>query len=180
MTFPTTSATIARTDAGQTFTGVQVMTSPDLTTPLLKGSTITSNQNIAALPVADHSANGPTTSIFNLGATVALMDLVYLGSASKWLLTDADAAATATGMLGICLDGGVDTDTTTVALPGSFVRDDTWNWTPGAILYIDTTTSGGLTATQPSGTDDVIRIVGYATTADTIYFNPDSAWITHT
>jgi len=28
MTFPSTSASIARTDAGQTFTGVQVMTSP--------------------------------------------------------------------------------------------------------------------------------------------------------
>ena len=32
MTFPTTTATIARTDAGQTFTGVQVMTSPKLIT----------------------------------------------------------------------------------------------------------------------------------------------------
>ncbi len=30
MTFPSTSATVARTDAGQTFTGVNVMTSPEL------------------------------------------------------------------------------------------------------------------------------------------------------
>jgi hypothetical protein len=34
MTFPTTSATIARTDAGQTFTGVQVMTSPQFITSI--------------------------------------------------------------------------------------------------------------------------------------------------
>jgi hypothetical protein len=34
MTFPTTSATIARTDAGQTFTGVQVMTSPRVLTSI--------------------------------------------------------------------------------------------------------------------------------------------------
>lgn len=34
MTFPTTSATIARTDAGQTFTGVQVMTSPQVITSI--------------------------------------------------------------------------------------------------------------------------------------------------
>jgi hypothetical protein len=33
MTFPSTSATIARTDAANTFTGVQTMTSPVLTTP---------------------------------------------------------------------------------------------------------------------------------------------------
>lgn len=35
MTFPGTSATIARTDAANTFTGVQTMTSPALTTPVL-------------------------------------------------------------------------------------------------------------------------------------------------
>lgn len=34
MTFPTTTATIARTDAGQTFTGVQVMTSPKIITQI--------------------------------------------------------------------------------------------------------------------------------------------------
>jgi hypothetical protein len=34
MTFPSTSATIARTDAGQTFTGVQVMTSPRILTSI--------------------------------------------------------------------------------------------------------------------------------------------------
>jgi hypothetical protein len=37
MTFPSASASIARTDAGQTFTGVQVMTSPSLTTPVING-----------------------------------------------------------------------------------------------------------------------------------------------
>ena len=34
MTFPSTNATIARTDAGQTFTGTQVMTSPRIVTSL--------------------------------------------------------------------------------------------------------------------------------------------------
>lgn len=145
---------------------------------LIGQATIAGNQNIAALPTADHSANGPTTSIFNLGATIATMDLVYLGSASKWLLTDANAAATASGMLGICLAGGNNTDPTTVALPGSFVRDDTWAWTPGTTLYIDTATPGGLTATKPSGTDDVVRVVGFAVTADAIYFNPSPDYIT--
>jgi hypothetical protein len=40
MTFPTTNATIARTDAAQTFTGVQTMTSPALTTATLTNPTI--------------------------------------------------------------------------------------------------------------------------------------------
>ncbi len=38
MTFPTTSATLARTDAANTFTGVQTMTSPALTTPVINGT----------------------------------------------------------------------------------------------------------------------------------------------
>lgn len=39
MTFPSTSATIARTDAANTFTGIQSMTSPDFTTSVTTTST---------------------------------------------------------------------------------------------------------------------------------------------
>src|SRR6266498_1757909 len=42
MTFPSTSATIARTDAANTFTGVQTMTSPVLVTPTLGVASATS------------------------------------------------------------------------------------------------------------------------------------------
>lgn len=41
-TFPATSATLARTDAANTFTGVQTMTSPVLTTPAIGAATGTS------------------------------------------------------------------------------------------------------------------------------------------
>lgn len=42
MTFPSTNATIARTDAANTFTGIQTMTSPVLITPTLGVATATS------------------------------------------------------------------------------------------------------------------------------------------
>jgi len=173
------STTVASGGVVVGLTASQTLTNKTLTSPIINASTITGNQNVGAVPASDHTVNGPTTSIFNLGATIALMDLVYLGSSSKWLLTDADAASTAGGVLAICLDGGADTDPTTVALSGSFVRDDTWNWTPGATLYVDTATPGAITATAPSGTDDVIRVVGFAVTADVIYFNPSPDYITH-
>ena len=132
----------------------------------------TAGQNIlSGIPSTDHTSIGWVTTTWNLGATIALMDLVYLGANSKWLLTDADAIATASGMLGICLDGGGDTDTTTVALKGSFVRDDTWNWTPGVVLYMGET-PGAISASIPTGADAVIRVVGFAVTADVIYFDP--------
>lgn len=161
-----------------TISSSDTLSNKTLTAPIINAATMTGNFNYSAVPATDHTANGRTISAFNLGATIAIMDLVYLGSSSKWLLTDADAASTSGGVLiGICLDGGVDTDTTTVVLDG-LVRDDTWAWTPGAPLYIDTVTPGQLTATKPSGTDDVVRVVGFAVTADVIWLNPSPDYIT--
>jgi len=130
-------------------------------------------------PGTDHTTSGFTTATFNAGATIAAMDLVYMASDGEWALTDADAEATAGPvMLAIALAAGTDGNPLSVALPGpnAFVRDDTWNWTPGSELYVDTATAGQLTATKPSGTDDVVRIVGYAVTADVIHFNPSNSY----
>lgn len=143
------------------------------------GSIATTIAPLDGTPNSDHSANGPKTSTFNAGESVTVMDLVYLKSDGEWWKTDADAEATAGGLLAISLETKSDGQAMSVALPGSFVRDDTWNWTVGATLYIDTATAGGITATQPSGTDDVIRVVGFAVTADVIYFNPSPDYITH-
>lgn len=128
-------------------------------------------------PNTDHSSNGPTTNTFNAGETVTVMDLVYMHSDGEWHLTDADAAATAQGMLAISLESKTDGQAMKVALPNSFVRDDTWNWTVGATLYVGLT-AGQITATAPSATDDVVRIVGWAVTADVIWFGPSSDYAT--
>lgn len=61
MTFPSTTATLARTDAANTFTGVQTMTSPALTTPaitgLATGSGVASAATASTLVTRDSSAN---------------------------------------------------------------------------------------------------------------------------
>jgi len=63
------------------------------------------------------------------------------------------------------------------------LRNDAWNWTTGpgtsSLIYVSTTT-GTLTQTQPSGTDDVIQPVGWALTDDCIYFSPSMLYLTHT
>jgi hypothetical protein len=51
--------------------------------------------------------------------------------------------------------------------------------TVNAPVYVSET-AGDIVVTQPSTTDVVIRIVGIATTADELFFNPDNTWITHT
>lgn len=148
------------------------------------GGTQTLTNKITSLtvePATDDTFTGEQMTGFNAGATTAQWDAVYLSSSSTWLLTDADAAATAGGvMIGLGTAAGSNGNPLTVVTRG-VVRNDGWNWaTVGGPLYLDTTTSGGLTQTAPSGTDDIIRVVGYAMSDDCIYFNPSNDWITHT
>jgi hypothetical protein len=128
-------------------------------------------------PDSDHTATGPQTNTLAAGYSTTIMDLVYLGSSSKWLEADADATGTSINLLGIALEAKTDTQAMNVALPGSFVRDDTWAWTPGVPLYISNTL-GAITATKPTGSGDVVRTVGFAVHADMIYFNPSSDYVT--
>ncbi len=81
MTFPSTSATIARTDAANTFTGVQTMTSPVLTTPTIGAAsatslTFTSTSGIIGTTTNDSAAAGSVGQIIEstvlVGAAVSL------------------------------------------------------------------------------------------------------------
>ena len=105
------------------------------------------------------------------------MDLVYLDSSNQWLEADADATGTSINLLGIALEAKTNAQPMNVALPGSFVRDDSWSWTGGVPLYISNT-PGAITATKPTGSGDVVRTVGYAVTGDVIFFNPSSDYVT--
>ena len=89
MTFPSTSATIARTDAANTFTGVQTMTSPALTTPaitgLATGSGVASAATASTLVSRDANANttvnnlleGYTTTTTAAGITTLTVGSTY-------------------------------------------------------------------------------------------------------
>lgn len=58
-------------------------------------------------------------------------------------------------------------------------RDDAlYNWTPGGVVYLSTT-AGAATQTQPSATDNCIQVLGVATHADRLFFQPDLTWVTH-
>lgn len=129
-------------------------------------------------PDADVSTSGPTTTL-TAAANLAFGDFCYMDSAGKMAKGDADAIASS-GVFAMAA-ATISQDAAGVfALPGSFIRKDAWNWgTLGAYVYLDTATAGGLTQTAPTGTDDAIQIVGVATHADRIYFNPQLLMYTH-
>ena len=130
---------------------------------------------------ADGKWNGITRT-GTAGATLAFGDVCYFAVAdSRWELADADSAAKAQGLLGICvLAAANDGDATNILLIG-MVRADTAfpSFTVGAPVFLSTT-DGDLSSTAPSGTGDIIRIVGQAWTADELWFCPSPDFFEYT
>lgn len=130
---------------------------------------------IDGTPDADHTATGQTTDTFNAGETVTAFSAVSMKSDGEWHYADANETGTVDRtFMGVSLEAGTDGNPLHVALSGSFVRDDTWTWTVGGAIYVGTT-PGQLTQTAPSATDDEVRVVGYAVSADVMRVEPTVA-----
>jgi len=89
-----------------------------------------------------------------------------------WQTTDADTEAKSIGMLAIALGSNA---TAGMLLQGFFYKAS-HGFTIGLPLYISNT-AGAFTTTRPTGTNDYVRIIGYATSANHIYFDPDKTWV---
>jgi len=127
----------------------------------------------AATSNTDGDAAG---DIVHLGETTTVAGKIYYYTSSgAWELTDADAESTAKGMLGVAL--GTSSSTHGMLIRGMVTLDHD----PGTIadtLFLSTT-AGAATATAPSGTGDIVRVIGYClnSTNGQIYFNPDGAFV---
>jgi hypothetical protein len=130
-----------------------------------------------ATPTPDHTINGPQTNTVLAGYTTAIGDLVYLDPNGRWEEADADATGTSISLLGIAMEVQSDGVAVNVALSGSFIVDASWSFGVGVPLYVSNTL-GAITATKPTGSGDVVRTVGYALTATTIFFAPSSDYVT--
>lgn len=117
------------------------------------------------------------------GTALAFGDLCYLASSdSRYELTDADAEATAGPVkLRICVSAAAADGNATILLAYGKIRADAKfpTMTTSAPMYVSIT-PGLVSVAQPSGTDDVIRTIGHADTADILFFNPSNDYMTHT
>jgi len=116
------------------------------------------------------------------GATLAVGDVCFLQTAdSKWELVDGILDGTDLGFklqLGICVLAA-DADAATEMLVYGKVRSAAFPaFTVGAPVYLSDT-AGNLVVAQPSTTNFAIRIVGYASTAEDLLFNPVNDWMVH-
>jgi hypothetical protein len=103
------------------------------------------------------------------GENLVFGDVCYMKSDGKLWKADYNSSTT---MPGIAIAGeSISAGTTgTFILPCSYVRDNTWNWTAGSLLY--TGTSGSIASTAPSGSGDQIQVLGISISGDIILFNP--------
>lgn len=173
--------TLARVSAGVvSIEGVNILT--------VAGGTLTGNiqmgENTNILLDAALSADGKYSAIESqtgtLGETVAFGEFVYLKAAdSQWYKTDADAASTAGSvMVGVCVVTGNDNDSTTIMFKGNIRADSLFpTFTIGAPVYLSTT-PGAVTNTAPSGTDDVVRVVGFGKTGDELFVDVSGDYAT--
>lgn len=123
----------------------------------------------------------PNTDLTSSGIKITLTanenqtsgDACFINSSGKAQIGDADAIATASCVV-LCVEDVVGNATGTYLLHG-FFRKNSWNWTVGGVIYLSTTgtTTNTLTQTAPSGTDDVIQVLGVSVHADCIYFKPE-------
>ena len=92
-----------------------------------------------------------------------------------WADADADNAGTSTAMLGIAL--GTDPETDGILIRGMYTLDHDVGNNQGVPLYVSTT-AGVITATAPSGSGDIVRVVGYNLgDDDQIWFDPSKSWV---
>lgn len=159
-------------------------TAPDNTIAALESdvNTLQSYRTVTAAPADDHSYTGPRISL-TAASNVAFGDLCYIASTGKATLVDADAIGTSSGI--VIAVASINADASGYfALPGAILRDDTWNWTVGGLIYAaapaGSAASGStLTQTAPSATDAAVQVVGVATHADRMLFYPSLLVYTH-
>jgi hypothetical protein len=170
----TTSAELITVISDETGTGALVFgTSPTISTPILTNpkSTLTAGHSV------DDTYFGTSIPSLNNTGGVTQWDAVYLNSSSQWVIADANGSGTYPA-LGLAVSTETTGNPVTVLVHGT-VRNDSWNWTVGGLVYLSTT-AGGLTQTAPSTSGDKVQIIGVALTADILFVNPSLNYLTIT
>lgn len=125
-------------------------------------------------PASDHTVAGIKATL-TAGENLVFGNFCYLKSDGKYWKADANAATT---MPVIAMAAAtISADDSGEFLMWGWARDDTWNWTVGGRIYASGTAGAG-TQTAPSTSGDRLQVIGLATHADRMLFNPPLTTLT--
>lgn len=123
-------------------------------------------------PAASTASGSGTIVKWSVSVSTTAGNLYVIKSDGGWTTADADSEAKSTAMAAIALGGNA---TAGMLLQGFFYKAG-HGFAIGSPLYISNT-SGAFSNSRPTGTGDYVRIIGYATSANYIYFDPDKTWV---
>lgn len=126
------------------------------------------NINYTSILTVNSTYEGTIITVTVDDASAAFSNPLYQADDFHYERCDADDT-TSMNCVVLALESG--SGSKKVLLEGQ-ICNTSWDWSAGPI-YISTTT-GGLTQTAPSGTGDQVQKIGFALSADTIYFRPDA------
>lgn len=142
-------------------------------------------ENVAIILDPALSADGKYSAVAietgTAGATLAFGQICYQAVATdRWVLAKADAAATATMRLGMCIQAAANNGNATTMMLIGKIRGDTAfpDFTKYAPVFISSATVGALSTTAPvASAGHIVRVVGWAITKDELWFQPDGLWM---
>jgi len=123
-------------------------------------------------PTTDHTVSGLTASM-TVGENVAFGQVLFMHTDGKLWLADANTVVERVFAMAAAT---ILADAAGKVLKIGFVRDDTWAWTVGSPIYASET-NGAMTQTVPTTSGVRVQVVGVATHADRMWFEPSSMWI---
>lgn len=136
---------------------------------------VTANEIVhvgSGISSAGNVGGGAETTVFGgSGGTSSFAGRSYYYTGSAWAVATQSLEAANKGLLGIALGGNTGVG---MCLKG-FIKTDVTNLTPGSPAYMNTNAT--ITTTAPSTSGNFSRIIGYAVTSDTIFFNPSNEYI---
>lgn len=122
--------------------------------------------NYGTILTVDETYRGEIMTVTVDDASTIFGSVLCQGTDFHYDRADADAVATAP-VYCMALESGAGTKK---VLMKGMVCETTWGWSAGK-LYLSNTT-GGMTQTKVTGSGDQIQVLGFALSADTIWFDP--------
>jgi len=135
----------------------------------------TRKYELPSTTVGAHSSG----DVYYYGNGTTVKGSIYYINGTNWTLADADTVAASTTLLAVAL--GTDPDVDGMLLRGfvTLLTEVEGTEAIGSVLYLSATNTGIATITAPTGSGDVVRVLGYSlhATGNQIYFNPDGTWV---
>ena len=136
--------------------------------------TATRKYELPSSTVGTHSGG----DIYYYGNGSTVKGSIYYINGTNWTLADADTLTTSTGLTAVAL--GTDPDVDGMLLRGfvTLLTEVEGTEAIGSVLYLSAT-AGVATTAAPSGSGDIVRVLGYSlhATDNQVYFNPDGTWV---